>query len=325
MGSEPRTHCANCDTHLIGEYCSECGQPARDYDVPIGTFAKDVVSESFDLDSRLRATMGPLFFQPGRVPRDYVAGHRARFVPPIRLYILASFVMFLLMSFGSGVRVDSTRVEQREVEMTGGRGGAAVGASDTTAESGETTAESGDSNAEAGDATAQAPAADPGDQGELATDAPRTGVTELGERIDTRISEGLERAGDDRRGFAEDFSSRMAQAMFLLLPLFALLLKGLYPRRLYVHHLVFAIYLHSWVFLIVAVTMLPEVLGFPLVSAVLSVILLWAPVYLFLAMRRFYEESRIRTFLKVLVLSNVYVLLASVTMLGVVYLTVTTT
>ena len=33
----------------------------------------------------------PLFFRPGLVPRDYVAGHRARFVPPFRLYLLASF------------------------------------------------------------------------------------------------------------------------------------------------------------------------------------------------------------------------------------------
>lgn len=304
MGPEPRTRCANCDTPLIGEFCSECGQSARDYDVPIGTFAKDVVSESFDLDSRLRSTMGPLFFRPGLVPRDYVAGHRARFVPPIRLYILASFVMFLLMSFGSSVRVDSGDAREVDVEPTGELGGGTV---------------------EAGDTIAEASAADSADQRELATDTPRAGPPGLGERLETRLSEGLERAGDDQRAFAEDFSSRMAQAMFLLLPLFALLLKGLYPRHLYVHHLVFAIYLHSWFFLIVAVTMLPEALGFPIVSAVFSIILLWAPVYLFLAMRRFYGESRIRTFLKVLVLSNVYLLLASVTMLGVIFLTITMT
>lgn len=93
-------------------------------------FAQEVVRETFDLDSRLLKTLEPLFFQPGSVPREYVAGHRARFVPPIRLYLVSNFAMFLLMSFGDGVEMsgDLESTPEVSVELTGdaaGGGGSA--------------------------------------------------------------------------------------------------------------------------------------------------------------------------------------------------------
>lgn len=294
--------CQNCKAELVGEYCHACGQSARAYDVPITTFAKDMVSESFDLDSRLRTTMRPLFLEPGRVPKDYVEGHRARFVPPFRLYLVASFAMFLLMSLGSGIRVQGGESPQFEVDLTG---------------DGSRRVEEGGGGAEGQTASESVtPAAD-------SAAASRTQrLEELEDRIETRLSEGFQRLGEDPGAFAEAFSNRMAQAMFFLLPVFALLLKLLYPKRLYVHHLVFAIYFHAWFFLLVAITMVPDALGFPAASAVLSIALLWSPVYLLLGMRRFYDQSWIRTLVKMFVLSNVYVLLASVTMLGVVLWTI---
>ncbi len=73
-------------------------------------FAREFANEAFSLDSRLRLTLKPLFFEPGAVPRDYVAGHRARFVPPIRLFVFASFAMFVTMSLASRVTIDNVTV-----------------------------------------------------------------------------------------------------------------------------------------------------------------------------------------------------------------------
>lgn len=91
---------------MQGGYCFQYGQSDTDFDLPVGEFAREFASEAFSLDSRLLLTLRPLFFKPGAVPRAYVAGHRARFVPPIRLYIFASFSMFLIIALGSGVRVE---------------------------------------------------------------------------------------------------------------------------------------------------------------------------------------------------------------------------
>jgi hypothetical protein len=302
MDQPPRTQCQNCQTELVGEFCFECGQSAREYNVPIGTFAKDMVSESFDLDSRLRGTMWPLFFRPGLVPKGYVEGHRARFVPPFRLYLVASFAMFLLMSFGSGINIRTGESTEFNVDLT-------IGDPDSEAER-AAAAEDGNPT-ESGDTTAVG-----------APESTTQRLERFEERLETRLSEGVQRAGEDPGAFAEEFANRMAQAMFLLLPVFALLLKLLYRERLYVHHFVFAIYFHAWFFLIVAVTLIPGAIGYPRIGDVMAILLLWAPVYLFLAMRRFYEQSRLWTFVKLFVLSNVYLLLASVTMLAVIFWTI---
>jgi hypothetical protein len=78
--------------------------------VPVTEFAREFANEAFSLDSRLRLTLKPLFFEPGAVPRDYVAGHRARFVPPIRVFVFASFAMFVTMSLASRVTIDNVTV-----------------------------------------------------------------------------------------------------------------------------------------------------------------------------------------------------------------------
>ncbi len=329
------TQCQNCQTELVGEFCFECGQSARQYDVPITTFAKDMVSESFDLDSRLRGTMWPLFFRPGQVPKGYIEGHRARFVPPFRLYLVASFAMFLLMSFGSGINVQAGESPEFNVGLTVGdedevaelaaeAEAAQAGAAATEQEPASPASPPNEADSEGRGVDSDAAVAAPDQE---ATDTPITQTTEerlarWEELIETRLADGVQEAASDPGAFAEEFANRMAQAMFLLLPVFALLLKLLYGKRLYVHHIVFAIYFHAWFFMVVAVTLIPGAIGFPRVGDVMAVLLLWAPFYLFFAMRRFYGQSRTMTFLKLFVLSNVYLLLASVTMLAVIFWTI---
>ena len=110
---ELQTNCENCTAPLDGGYCSACGQSAVDYNVPVGDFAREMAAETFGLDARLRSTLKALFFKPGAVPLDYVAGRRARFVPPIRLYLFASFAMFLLLSGGKHGFIHSYGFEGR--------------------------------------------------------------------------------------------------------------------------------------------------------------------------------------------------------------------
>ena len=53
--------CQNCQTSLDGDYCAECGQSKTTLDIPVADFAKELASETFGLDSRLRLTLRPLF------------------------------------------------------------------------------------------------------------------------------------------------------------------------------------------------------------------------------------------------------------------------
>ena len=94
----------------------------------------------------------------------------------------------------------------------------------------------------------------------------------------------------DSESFSRVFLNRLAQAMFFLLPAFAALLKLAHRRRYYVQHLVFAVYFHSLVFLLVSVVVLPDALGLDGVAEWFAIGLLATPVYLLLAMKRFYAE-----------------------------------
>lgn len=291
-----RPRCENCEEPLLGSYCAQCGQSDADYDVPIRQFATEFLSESFDLDARLRRTMRPLFLRPGLVPLEYVSGHRARFVPPVRLYVFASFTVFLLLSLTSG---------PLRISLTDSSDGSEPQAqSDSLGPTGVTVAPvSSDTVLDSGPDTALVAVSD-------------TTVDQDGS-LRSRLTGGLARVQESPDQFTKAFINRLAQAMFFLLPAFALLLKLLYRRRLYVHHLVFAVYFHSFAFLWIAIMELIEATSVPVLTIVAELaVVLGLPVYLFLAMRRFYRGGRGATFLRFAFLSVSYFVLLNATILG---------
>ncbi len=106
---EPPPHsCENCGARLAGPYCSACGQPARSPLTSVRTFASHVLDDVASLDSRLMRTLGALFFRPGRLSAEYLAGRRIRYTYPVQLYLLAAATFFLVASFRPFLWVDTT-------------------------------------------------------------------------------------------------------------------------------------------------------------------------------------------------------------------------
>jgi hypothetical protein len=90
--------CLNCGETLLGSYCSHCGQEDVDLQRPLKQLAQDAVGDLLDLDTRLLRTLRPLFFRPGALTREYLAGRRVCFVPPLKMFLLASVVFFGLVA-----------------------------------------------------------------------------------------------------------------------------------------------------------------------------------------------------------------------------------
>jgi hypothetical protein len=92
---------------------------------------------------------------------------------------------------------------------------------------------------------------------------------------------------------ARFMSDEMPRLMFLLLPVFALLLKAVFPRRLYFDHLIFSVHVHSAAFVILAFILpLEKVAGQNLVALVLQVALMaYFLFYLVASLRRVYLVS----------------------------------
>lgn len=95
----PDNLCQNCGTPELGEYCVSCGQKNSDLHAPIGALVGEFIEESLGFDSRLRHTLVPFLFKPGFITRDYNAGRRVRYTSPLKLYLVASVIFFLALSW----------------------------------------------------------------------------------------------------------------------------------------------------------------------------------------------------------------------------------
>ena len=93
--------CANCRTWLLGPHCHACGQPARN---PLGRLrdaVADLSANVLDIDGRLLRTLRDLLV-PGRLALNYLAGQRARYVAPPRLFVVLSVLTFFVAHLVTG-------------------------------------------------------------------------------------------------------------------------------------------------------------------------------------------------------------------------------
>ncbi len=128
---------------------------------------------------------------------------------------------------------------------------------------------------------------------------------------------------DDPAVFKDAILGAIPSTLFVLLPVFALLLKLLYAfkRRLYMEHLIVALHSHAFLcltLLLVFLTMALRQWLAPATGALHSLLGLiegllfaWMPVYLLLMQKRVYGQGWLMTLLKFSVLGFSYVLLLS--------------
>jgi hypothetical protein len=340
--ARPLESCLNCGTPLQGQYCARCGQRARGRLISIWELVRDAIGDLFELDSRLWRTIIPLMFQPGQLTHDYLIGRRARFMPPFRTYLVLSIVFFLVAFFDPQQRLGILY----EASTAGDESAApqARTAQEIRQEVLDDLAAEGVYVPPRAREEAGLPAADtppepptepqPGDESDedgLNVQINREGGLDVNCNLDDfnpdgpewftrrvtkeRLQEVCNRVlADSGRSFINQLLDNIPAALFVLLPLMALILKMLYPlsKRYYVEHLLFVLHFHAFFFLILTMEVLfsrvVAWLGLPSQLANLSVFVvsLYVPIYLYKAMRRVYGQGRILTILKFFMLVLTY-------------------
>lgn len=79
---------------MAGVYCARCGQPAADPDPTLRSFVWEAMHELTSLDGKVIRTLATLFSRPGQLTVDVIAGRRARWLPPLRVYLICSLIFF---------------------------------------------------------------------------------------------------------------------------------------------------------------------------------------------------------------------------------------
>jgi hypothetical protein len=102
--------CANCGAALEGPYCHECGQNGDNHKRSILHLIWEAIEGMFHLDGRLALTLPALFFQPGKLAKDYMEGRIVRHVPPFRTFLVA----LLLFIFAAEHAIHSVRHHAEE-------------------------------------------------------------------------------------------------------------------------------------------------------------------------------------------------------------------
>lgn len=101
-------NCSNCQNVLESgdNFCSRCGQENHIPNQPIRHYLLELIESLFHLDSKFFKTVGALLTKPGVITKEYCENKRARFMPPVRLYVFASFVFFLVLQIQPKSHVD---------------------------------------------------------------------------------------------------------------------------------------------------------------------------------------------------------------------------
>jgi len=133
----------------------------------------------------------------------------------------------------------------------------------------------------------------------------------------------------DTNRLINEVLGKLPQLMFVLLPLFAVLLKIVFicSKRLYMEHLTIALHSHSFIFMSLLLIDIFDVThdqlmlaGSGLAAAIASVLafisfvmLLWIPVYLFIMQKRIYKQGIIAALITYGFVGIVYFVLMALT------------
>lgn len=326
--------CKNCEQTFDSsfEYCPHCGMQATD-NLTIGVLFSNTIENYFSVDARFFKSFGTLMLKPGVLARQFIDGKRLKYLHPAQFYLFISVVFFFIFSFtvrkadneiseafkkgfNREISLDSVKVNTDSLDIAKARSALKknkkyIGMSDEELKELDSIMT-------------------------LDSQKPNFSLGFKRELLDSLITMGApltqkyEAMGmkEDANAFTRKFYAQMLKfyekkgggilqalydtipiAMFLLLPLFAVLLKLFYWKRVtFAHHLVFSFYYFTFIFTSFSILLLVnKVWQIPM--GIEALICFSFVIYLILALRNFYRTSWVSSFFKASIISFLYMMI----------------
>ena len=315
----PDVTCGNCGARLHGKYCYECGQPIEGLVRHFGSVMGDVMDSVLNIDARIVHTLLPLYFRPAKLTLDYFAGKRARYVTPFRLVFFLAIIAFLAVQVL--LRTGSNHFVLYQTSPVAGT------SSSTAAVAAKQDRYFADGNITIDDKVVWNRTTKPWHFAGLpgfAADWLNDSIENARNNLHHLNSGNVVEEKTAALRLTSGLLAVAPQVLFVLLPVFALMLKLFYvfKRRMYMEHLIVAMHSHAFIMLslllLVSMDLLSsivtphvQILG-TLLSLLRAAAWVWMLVCLWLMQKRVYRQGWLMTSLKFGVIGICYTFLVSI-------------
>ena len=312
--------CRNCYA-AFGEprpiYCPTCGQESAAHPPTVWEFGHEFITHYIALEGKLWNTLGLLLFRPGALTQRYLIGQKRRYVNPLRLYLTASILFFIVVKlFGTGALVKMQFNDEARFQ-----------AADKIVEDIRTEAAKASvyeqpvivSSKALPNLVLELPRSENKNAESTLPDL-RKHITLSSPALDAIQCDGSNACNKIRAYFADRYKDRTLRefggivrdralslapyAMFLFLPVFAALTYLLYRKRgmYYGEHVVYAFHVHAFAyFLLMLMAFASEWLA--------GLLWLWSIIYFWIAMRRMFGGRWWATSLRYIAIGTLYPLM----------------
>lgn len=292
---KPPITCKNCEQifkHSF-KYCPHCGQKSNE-ELTISVLFYNTIHNYFSVDARFFKSFIPLLFKPGYLAQKFIEGKRLLYLHPAQLYLFVSVIFFFMFSFIE--REQARSLDDSLSKTLNSEKLNEVIAQDSTLVK----------NIPKNSKSVKYDFSGTKLDSLVKNNAPDSIVfKEMGLKssdgaFKRRFYAQALKFYKSRKGgsILQTFYDTIPIAMFFLLPIFALILKLLYRKHgRYAHHLVFSFYFFSFLFTAFSIILvinfiydMPDWFDF--------LIILSTFMYLFLALKRFYNQGVFKSFFK---------------------------
>ncbi len=301
--------CRNCETEFTGKYCPNCGQILKEFDKPFSILIYDFMGTVFAFDARFFKTIKSVVFRPGKFSFDYMNGKRASYMKPFQFYVFISFVFFLLLSIQTNRFIDLEKDKS-------------ISTVQDSLKTDEWSLDSTKIQSERNDLADRLMRDNsknvvPQRKRQIISfqDVEKAKLhlqSQLDEEQHSETKKRLLQNTIKMLSYPDIFISKLYKyiswSFFMVMPLFAFWLWLFFrkKRRYYSGHFIYSLNAHATTFLIFALIVSVKLL-FPDKESSFENYLFWLiPLYVWLGMKKFYNQTIIKTTFKFLLLSFIY-------------------
>lgn len=322
------SECSNCLQRFEAHYpfCPYCGQQAEDK-LTLRILFNNTVSNYFSVDARFFKSYLPLILKPGFLAKEFVDGRRIKYLHPAQMYLFISVVFFFLFSFISReqtqkvdnfIKKDKVFSENKMDTVQVVKNDSIITNSFQKVKENQNEMGLTDDNIKSIDS--------------IITNHNVNNNAILGRVFNQRIVDSMIDAGADdsviykymgmktsdgyvtKRFYQQTvkflknksggsvlqtFYDSVPIAMFILLPIFAFILKIFYYNKgRFAHHLVFSFYFFSFLFMVFSILVLTSLLWKNFPGWIIAIVLFSTFLYLFFGVKRFYQQVYFLSFIK---------------------------